>query len=604
MNAYPSWKYIIVVTVLVVSFVYSLPNFYNSYPAIEIKSNVDVLNENNISKYLEIINIKNIKIQKNFIKDDKLFLLFGDTEEQLKAYTEFNSSNNNASYTLSSFSDTPKWMESIGAYPMFLGLDLKGGVHFLLQVDHENITTNMLREIQSDIKKILIKNKYRYNLIYQSEDKITIEFDENKPIDEIIVAINENNEYLSNLVINKKTIDNKINLLISPSKDSIDFDVKSALAKNLTILRSRVDELGVAQPILQKQGKDRIIVQLPGLQDSTRAKSILGSTATLEFRLTKGTPQDWFDSKLSGRPTINSSTLYQQRGGDPVLLSRKVIVAGEDIKDANTGFDSTSNTPAVFVNLSDYGASKMLDITSRNTGNKMAVIFVEQDKKEVINVATIREAFGKRFQITGLNLDEAKDLAILLRSGALSAPMHIIEERTIGPSLGEDNILAGKNSMYFGLFLVGLFMFFYYRLFGLIANIALIANIVIIIAILSLFQATLTLSGIAGIVLTVGMAVDSNVLIFERIREEMLNGNSPNASIYSGYQKAFSTISDANITTLIAAIALLTIGTGAVKGFAVTLVIGILSSMFTSIVGTRALVSIIYERKETKKISI
>ena len=601
MNAYPSWKYIIVVTVLVVSFVYSLPNFYNSYPAIEIKSNVDVLNENNISKYLEIINVKNIKTQKNFIKDNKLFLLFGDTEEQLKAYTEFNSSNNNASYTLSSFSDTPKWMESIGAYPMFLGLDLKGGVHFLLQVDHENIIINMLREIQSDVKKILIKNKYRYNLIYQSEDKITVEFDESKPIDEIIVTINEN---LGNLVINKKTIDDKVNLLISPSKNLIDLDIKSALAKNLTILRSRVDELGVAQPILQKQGKDRIIVQLPGLQDSTRAKSILGSTATLEFRLTKGTPQDWFDSKLSGRPTINSATLYQQRGGDPVLLSRKVIVAGDDIKDANTGFDSTSNTPAVFVNLSDYGASKMLDVTSRNTGKKMAVIFVEQDKKEVINIATIREAFGKRFQITGLNLDEAKDLSILLRSGALSAPMQIIEERTVGPSLGEYNILAGKNSMYFGLFLVGLFMFFYYRLFGLIANIALVANIVIIIAVLSLFQATLTLSGIAGIVLTVGMAVDSNVLIFERIREEMLNGNSPNASIHSGYQKAFSTISDANITTLIAAIALLTIGTGAVKGFAVTLVIGILSSMFTSIVGTRALVSIIYERKETKKISI
>ena len=492
-------------------------------------------------------------------------------------------------------------MESIGAHPMFLGLDLKGGVHFLLQVDHDNITTNMLREIQSDVKKILIKNKYRYNLIYQSEDKITVEFDENKPIDEIIIKINEN---LSDLVINKKTIDTKVNLLISPSKNLIDLDVKSVLAKNLTILRSRVNELGVAQPVLQKQGKDRIIVQLPGLQDSTRAKSILGSTATLEFRLTKGTPQDWFDSKLSGRSTINLATLYKQRGGDPVLLSRKVIVAGEDIKDANTGFDSVSNTPAVFVNLSDYGASRMLDVTSKNTGNKMAVIFVEQDKKEVINIATIREAFSKRFQITGLNLDEAKDLAILLRSGALSAPMQIIEERTIGPSLGEYNILAGKNSMYFGLLLVGLFMFFYYRLFGLIANIALIANIVIIVAVLSLFQATLTLSGIAGIVLTIGMAVDSNVLIFERIREEMLNGNSPNASIHSGYQKAFSTISDANITTLIAAIALLTIGTGVVKGFAVTLVIGILSSMFTSIVGTRALVSIIYERKETKNLSI
>ena len=286
------------------------------------------------------------------------------------------------------------------------------------------------------------------------------------------------------------------------------------------------------------------------------------------------------------------------------MLSRKVIVGGADIKGANSGFDSSTNTPAVFVNLSDYGASRMLETTSKNIGSRMAVIFVEKNKKEVINVAVIREAFSKSFQITGLDINEATDLAILLRSGALSAPMEIIEERTVGPSLGESNILAGKNSIYFGLFLVGLFMLIYYRLFGFIANIALIANIVIITAVLSIFQATLTLSGIAGIVLTVGMAVDANVLIFERIREEIMNGNSPNASIYAGYQKAFSTISDANITTLIAAIALLTIGTGAVKGFAITLVIGILSSMFTSIVGTRALVSLIYERKNNKGLSI
>jgi preprotein translocase subunit SecD len=409
---------------------------------------------------------------------------------------------------------------------------------------------------------------------------------------------------IPNLDINKKTEKDFVILHITPSTELINNDIKSALAKNLTILRSRVDELGVSQPILQKQGQDRIIIQLPGLQDSTRAKGILGSTATLEFRLTKGTQEDWYNSKINGVPTVNSSSLYKMRDDTPILLSRKVIVGGADIKGANSGFDADTNSPAVFVNLSDYGASKMLDTTNKNIGNRMAVVFVEKNKSEVINVAVIREAFSKRFQITGLNMDEAQDLSILLRSGALSAPMEIVEERTVGPSLGESNILAGKNSMYFGLFLVALFMLIYYRLFGFIANIALIANIVIIVAILSLFQATLTLSGIAGIVLTVGMAVDANVLIFERIREEIVNGSSPNASIYSGYQKAFSTISDANITTLIAAIALLTIGTGAVKGFAITLVIGILSSMFTSIVGTRALVSLIYEKRNSRSLSI
>jgi preprotein translocase subunit SecD len=484
---------------------------------------------------------------------------------------------------------------------MYLGLDLKGGVHFLLQVDRENIIQNLLREIESDVKTILIENKHRYNSFSRLEDNIEVNFNSDKPINLIIEQINES---LPDLSINQKSNNGITSLNIAPSVDLIKNDIKSALAKNLTILRSRVDELGVSQPILQKQGQDRIIIQLPGLQDSTRAKGILGSTATLEFRLTKGTQDDWYNSKITGIPTVNSSSLYNTRDGTPILLSRKVIVGGADIKGANSGFDSDTNSPAVFVNLSDYGASRMLETTNKNIGNRMAVIFVEKNKSEVINVAVIREAFSKRFQITGLNIDEAQDLSILLRSGALSAPMEIVEERTVGPSLGELNILAGKNSMYFGLLLVGLFMLIYYRLFGVIANIALVANIIIIIAMLSIFQATLTLSGIAGIVLTVGMAVDANVLIFERVREEILNGSSPNASIYSGYKKAFSTISDANITTLIAAIALLTIGTGAVKGFAITLVIGILSSMFTSIVGTRALVSIIYEKRNTRSLSI
>ena len=594
MISYPRWKYFIVLLVLLTSFIYTLPNFYQSKPAIEINLNDEI-------KVSEIINELNQSQDSIINKDQKIIFTYNDSESQLISYDKLRNLNLKTTYSLTSYIDLPRWLKYIHAYPMYLGLDLKGGVHFLLQVDKDNIKKNLLREIESDVKSILIDNKFRYNSFSRLDDQVEVNFNKDKPIQTIIDTINE---LVPDLIITKISNDNDISLNIFPSDDLIKNDIKSALAKNLTILRSRVDELGVSQPILQKQGQDRIIIQLPGLQDSTRAKGILGSTATLEFRLTKGTQEDWYNSKISGIPTVNSSNLYSTRDGTPILLSRKVIVGGADIKGANSGFDADTNSPAVFVNLSDYGASRMLETTNKNIGNRMAVIFVEKNKSEVINVAVIREAFSKRFQITGLNMDEAQDLSILLRSGALSAPMEIVEERTVGPSLGKLNILAGKNSMYFGLFLVGIFMLIYYRLFGFIANIALIANIVIIVATLSIFQATLTLSGIAGIVLTVGMAVDANVLIFERVREEILNGSSPNASIYSGYKKAFSTISDANITTLIAAIALLTIGTGAVKGFAITLVIGILSSMFTSIVGTRALVSLIYEKRNPKGLSI
>ncbi len=594
MSAYPRWKYILVLLVILTSFIYSLPNLYHSQPAIEISLDDQI----EVSKIIKTLNHPEDSIIYN---NKNMILTFDNIESQLKTYDEIRSINISSNYSLTSYIDLPDWLRYINAHPMYLGLDLKGGVHFLLQVDKDNIKENLLREIESDVKSILIDNKFRYKSLSKLENNIQVEFQSDKPVDIIIDKINE---LIPDLNIIKVSKSNIISLEITPSNDLISNDIKSALAKNLTILRSRVDELGVSQPILQKQGRDRIIIQLPGLQDSTRAKGILGSTATLEFRLTKGTQDDWYNSKITGVPTVNSSSLYKTRDGTPILLSRKVIVGGADIKGANSGFDSDTNSPAVFVNLSDYGASKMLETTNKNIGNRMAVIFVEKNKNEVINVAVIREAFSKRFQITGLNMNEAQDLSILLRSGALSAPMEIVEERTVGPSLGELNILAGKNSMYFGLFLVGLFMLIYYRLFGFIANLALVVNIIIIVAVLSVFQATLTLSGIAGIVLTVGMAVDANVLIFERIREEILNGSSPNASIYSGYQKAFSTISDANITTLIAAIALLTIGTGAVKGFAITLVIGILSSMFTSIVGTRALVSLIYEKKNTRSLSI
>ena len=597
MSAYPKWKYILVISVLILSIVYALPNFYTSYPSIEIQKNEAATNISELNKII-YTNVTPVSSEE---KKDKMIYRFSSIDDQLKAYNNLETANLVNEFTLFTDRELPKFFGSINANPMFLGLDLKGGVHFLLQVDKDNVYKNLLRENEADIKKLLIKERIRFSLPERNDKNFSIIFNNNDAYTrafELIENANISGDYDVTL--------EKQNLLIklAPSQKAIDYDVKSSVTKNMTILRNRVNELGVSQPIVQRQGKNRIIVQLPGLQDSTRAKNILGSTATLEFRLTKGTPEDWYASKLSGSPLISSAKLYNQSNGDPVLLSRKVIVSGGEIRNANTGFDSTTNSPAVFVRLSDYGASNMLKTTQSNIGKRMAVVFVEKDNDKVINIAVIREAFSQSFQITGLDMNEAKDLAILLRSGALQAPMEIVEERTVGPSLGKDNIVSGQNSMYLGMFLVAVFMFFYYRTFGVVAVVALFANLLIIISLLSIFQATLTLSGIAGIVLTVGMAVDANVLIFERIREEIANGNTPNASIYSGYKKAFSTISDANITTLIAAICLLTIGTGAVKGFAVTLVIGILSSMFTSIVGTRALVSLIYENKKPERLSI
>ena len=594
MSRYPLWKYILVILVMVYAVIYTLPNFYETYPSI----NVTNYESRDISKseLTKLIEDKSI----SYMGVDGRSIFFKSIDDQLSAYNKL-SSDQKFKYTLSNYNQIPKWLNAINAQPVSLGLDLKGGVHFLLQIDTENVRKSRANQLETNLRNFLIDNGVRYSNVINDNSEVKF------------VLINKNintqtldalSDAFSDYDINLIDEGDRKNIVARLSEESFADDIKASMTKNLAILRSRVDELGVSQPIIQRQGKDRIIVQLPGLQDSTRAKNILGSTATLEFRLTKGSPDDWTASETIGTNTVSESILYRHKNGSPILLSRNVIASGKDIEGANSGFDSQTNQPAVFVNLSSFGASNMLETTSRNIGNRMAVVFVEQDKSEIINVATIREAFSKRFQITGIDVQEAKDLAILLRSGSLSAPMSIIEERTVGPSLGSENIISGRDSMILGMILVILFMFIYYKNFGVVANLALVANILIITATLSLFQATLTLSGIAGIVLTVGMAVDANVLIYERIREELFNGNSPNASIISGYNKAFSTISDANITTLIAAVALLTIGTGVVKGFAVTLVIGILSSMFTAIIGTRAIISIIYENKTNKGLSI
>lgn len=594
MHKYPTWKYILVLIVLAYAVIYSLPNFYKTYPSI----NVTAFDSKEISStmLLELSNEKSL----SYIGIDSNSIFFESIDDQLLAYNKLNQEKS-YKYTLSNYNHIPKWLSAINANPVSLGLDLKGGVHFLLQIDSVNVKKSRINQLESNLRNFFIDNNIRYNNFITEDEKVTFKLGNESIDSEALTALKDN---FSDYEIITDESEEGLTIIANLSEESFNNDIKASMKKNLTILRSRVNELGVSQPIIQQQGKERIIVQLPGLQDSTRAKNILGSTATLEFRLTKGSLDDWNQSLAAGTNTISESLLYRHKNGSPVLLSRNVIASGKDIEGANSGFDGQTNQPAVFVNLSSFGASNMLETTSKNIGNRMAVVFVEQDKNQVINIATIREAFSKRFQITGLDLQEAKDLAILLRSGSLSAPMAIVEERTVGPSLGSENIISGRDSMALGMLLVILFMFIYYKKFGLVANIALLVNILIITATLSLFQATLTLSGIAGIVLTVGMAVDANVLIYERIREEILNGNSPNASIVSGYNKAFSTISDANITTLIAAIALLTIGTGVVKGFAVTLVIGILSSMFTAIVGTRAIVSIMYENKNNKGLSI
>ena len=594
MYRYPLWKYILVILVMMYSIIYTLPNFYDTYPSINI-TNYDNMEISNA----EVNNLANDN-SLSYLGTNRNTIYFKSIDDQLSAYNKLNP-NKKFIYTLSNYNEIPSWLHAINAQPVSLGLDLKGGVHFLLQIDTENVKNSRANQLESNLRNFLIDNGIRYSNVLNNKNEVIFSLINTKINEETLQVLSD---AFSDYDISLTEETDQQNLIVRLSDDSLADDVKASMTKNLAILRSRVDELGVSQPIIQRQGKDRIIVQLPGLQDSTRAKNILGSTATLEFRLTKGTPDDWTASDTMGTNTVSESILYRHKNGSPILLSRNVIASGKDIEGANSGFDAQTNQPAVFVNLSSFGASNMLETTSRNIGNRMAVIFVEQDKSEVINVATIREAFSKRFQITGIDLQEAKDLAILLRSGSLSAPMSIVEERTVGPSLGSENIISGRNSMILGMILVILFMFIYYKNFGVVANLALIANILIITATLSLFQATLTLSGIAGIVLTVGMAVDANVLIYERIREELINGNSPNASIIAGYNKAFSTISDANITTLIAAIALLTIGTGVVKGFAVTLVIGILSSMFTAIIGTRAVISIIYENKSNKELSI
>jgi preprotein translocase subunit SecD len=617
MNRYPLWKNLLVVVLVLIGLFFALPNIYDQDPSIEIsgtrRAQVDSNTESKIKTAMELVGIDFKSME---MVNDKLLMRFYDSETQLKAQESLSQALGNDYITaLTLLPDLPGWLKSLGAKPMYLGLDLRGGIHVLIDVDIDAAVNQAMERYQSDIRTTLRKEKLRYVTVKQQGNSIMAKFRDANVRDKALEVINS--QYRT---LDIETADEAEAFFIQAAMGLPEQKEarKFALQQNITTLRNRVNALGIAEPIIQQQGERRIVVQLPGAQDPSKLKNILGATATLEYRLedTEGNVQDALDGKV---PV--GSKLYRTRDGAPILLKKRVIVTGNQISDARSGFDQTSGSPAVVVQLDSAGGRRMRNVTIDNVGKPMAVVFIETRTEvkdvngekvkrrvrveEVISVANILEPFGSRFQTTGLDSSaEAHDLALLLRAGALAAPIEIVEERTIGPSLGQDNIDQGFRSVMIGLALVMIFMTVYYRVFGLVANLALAMNLVLIVAILSALQATLTLPGIAGIVLTVGMAVDANVLIFERIREEIGVGSTPQASIHAGYAKALSTIVDANVTTLIAAVVLFSFGTGPIKGFAVTLFIGILTSMFTAIIGTRAVVNLIYGGKRVEKLAI
>lgn len=627
LNKTPWWKYLVVMLVLVIGMFYALPNIFGNDPGMIIRGarglSVDSAAFEKVAGILQAGDITPKKITQD---SRGIQIRFVNSEDQLKARDLMNQDlGDGYSSALTLISAAPAVLTDAGANPMYLGLDLRGGVHFLLQVDMKTAVDRARQRYEDDIKLTLRQGKIRYRSVRKNVGGVI----------EVSMRSADQTTAASNLIetelgdeIDVVNDDAQPELLrVSINQSQLQQIKTFALEQNMTALRNRIDQLGVAEPVVQQQGAERIVVQLPGVQDTERAKRILGRAATLEMRMV--------DEKNTAEAEQNSqappgSRLYKFRDGGRILLFKRIIYSGDNIIDAAASIDTQTGAPVVNITLDAEGARKNSRITAENINNRMAVVYVElvattskdadgkvildqnsQPKRvttnieEVITAPVIRAQLGKRFLIEGIGgVDEARDLALLLRSGALAAPVEIIEERTVGPSLGQANISQGFNSVIVGFLLVLAFMLLYYRVFGIVANVALAVNLVLMVAVLSLFQATLTLPGVAGIVLTVGMAVDANVLIFERIREEIRTGNSPQASIHMGYDKALSTIVDANVTTLIAAIVLFNFGTGPIKGFAVTLSIGILTSMFTAILLTRVLINWFYGGKNVKRLLI
>ena len=614
MNQYPLWKNMMVLVVVTLGVWFALPNFYGEDPAVVIaKENglaFSQLETSDIEEYLQEINSGYTSIRR---QEKQILIRYDQVEEQLSGSDSMRAYlGRSATVALTFAPRTPNWISGFGLKPMSLGLDLRGGVHFKFQVDLDAAIEQRLNQYIADINKALIDKRIRRNIKKQG-NVISIELSDPEDLSRARSLIREIDPLLVIETVPGKT---SPGLQVEMTQDQLKQRRDFAIQQNILTMRNRVNELGVTEPIVQRQGLNRIVVQLPGVQDPTQAERILGATATLEFRMVCEN-ENAFAAEAKGRAPIGCE-LFVDRVGNPVLLKKKTIVSGNQLIDASQTF--SEGRPAVSIRLDNKGSKSMLETTKRNLNKPMAVLFIQQRQetkeqdgqfvtssvldKEVINIATIRGVFSSQFQITGVSVVEAKDLSILLRAGALAAPIFKVEERTIGPSLGQDSINRGFKAILIGLAMVVLFMIFYYKGFGLIANFGLMINLTLVIALLSLLQASLTLPGIAGIVLTVGMAVDANVLIFERIREEIRIGNSPQASITAGYQKAFGTIADANITTLIAALVLFTFGTGPIKGFAITLTLGIITSMFTAIIASRAIVNFVYGQRTINKLRI
>ncbi|MBA12197.1 MAG: protein translocase subunit SecD [Gammaproteobacteria bacterium] len=616
MKRYGIWKYFLILVVLGFGIVYSLPNLYAPDPAVQVSytSSSQTADKFLEDRILNIIQESNLYTQIELEKDYVL-IRTDSYQNQLKIKDLLSSSQmNDVVVALNLAPTTPDWLSDIGANPMKLGLDLRGGVHFLMQVDTNTAIKNRQDGTLQDLRIRFREEKIRYAQAKVDTDRsILLEF--NNP--ETRGKAEELIEDIYNQFNYPLTSDNDLSLKLFLSDLEIEQIESDAIDQNLTTLRNRVNELGVSEPIVQRQGKKRIVVQLPGIQDTAEAKNILGKTATLEFHL---------EAQMDTPRSRKTSYPFRNGLGAPAFLQDTIILGGDQVATAQASFDE-NGLPQVNITLDGDGGSKMNRATRGNIGKRLGVLFVEQksrtiyernelgqqipvqesyEVKEIISLATIRAALGTTFRITGLDSpSESSELALLLRAGALAAPMTFVEERTVGPSLGADNIQAGVFSMQLGLLLVLGFILFYYRIFGIAASLALSFNIVLLVAIMSILSATLTLPGIAGIVLTVGMAVDANVLIFSRIREELKKGREPLEAIDAGYNRAFLTIWDANVTTLIVAVILLSYGTGPVKGFAITLSIGIITSMFTAIMGTRAFVNLIYgSRKNLERISI
>ena len=610
MNRYPWWKYLIIAVALLVGLVYTLPNFFGEAPAVQLSSGKATikLSSDDVARVETVL--KDAGLTSDFVELDgtSVRARFKDTDTQIKARDAiaraYNPDAADPRYivALNLVSRSPHWLRSLGAHPMFLGLDLRGGVHFLMQVDMKAALTQKAESISGDIRTLLRDKDIRHSGIRRDANDVTVRFREAATRDAARGLLTDS---IADMAWTDGTDESGDLTLVGKLKPTSERAIQDqALKQNITTLHNRINELGVAEPVIQQQGADRIVVQLPGVQDTAKAKDIIGRTATLEVRMVDESTEA--QAALAGGMVPFGSERYLERSGVPVIVKRQVVLTGDNLNDAQSGFDE-NHEPAVHLTLDSRGARIFRDVTRENVGKRMAIILFEKGKGEVVTAPVIRgEIAGGRVQISGrMSPEESADTALLLRAGSLAAPMEIIEERTVGPSLGAENIAQGFNSLVYGFAAIAVFMVIYYLLFGVFSTLALSVNLLLLVAVLSMLQATLTLPGIAAIALTLGMAIDSNVLINERVREELRNGSSPQTAIHAGYEHAWATILDSNVTTLIAGLSLLAFGSGPVRGFAVVHCLGILTSMFSAVFFSRGLVNLWYGRqKKLKGVSI